>query len=209
MFVALDKPSPAVWAHHRAPYLRIVLAAIACHVLLFVLTPPFTFEPYRMEVEEDLIFENVPDVEIPESPKEIPRPEVDPTVYDGPDAVDEVLPPTSPDDFGDFINPPLPDRQANGGFVPYDQPPVPVLLVTPSYPELAREAGIEGTVRVEVVIDTEGKVVDAAVVESDVTPSMERAALDAAKRCTFEPAKQRSKPVKVMVVIPFEFRLTE
>ncbi|MCP4247324.1 MAG: TonB family protein, partial [bacterium] len=57
--------------------------------------------------------------------------------------------------------------------------------------------------------DKEGKVVDATVVASDVTPAMERAALAAARKCTFKPAEQQGKPVKVAVVIPFEFRLND
>jgi protein TonB len=72
---------------------------------------------------------------------------------------------------------------------------------------MAREAGIEGSVMVKVLIDEKGKVVAASILQSNVTDSMNQAALVAAHRCTFEPAKQRHKPVPVTIAIPFEFRL--
>ncbi len=36
---------------------------------------------------------------------------------------------------------------------------------------------------------------------------MEKAALEAAKKCRFRPAKQRTVPVKAHVMIPFHFQL--
>jgi protein TonB len=72
---------------------------------------------------------------------------------------------------------------------------------------LAQQAGIEGTVVVKAVINEKGTVLDASVLSSDVTPSMEKAALRAARECRFEPAKQGSVPVKATVIIPFDFRL--
>jgi protein TonB len=84
---------------------------------------------------------------------------------------------------------------------------VPRVVVRPEYPTLAREAGIEGVVFVKVRINESGKVVAACVLSSDVTESMNRAALEAALKCEFEPAKQGDKAVPVDVVIPFEFRL--
>jgi protein TonB len=83
-----------------------------------------------------------------------------------------------------------------------------VEFVSPEYPPLARDAGIEGTVAIRVLVNEEGKVVSADVLQSDVTPAMERAALAAAKQCRFRPAKQRTIPVKAHVMIPFQFQLT-
>jgi len=73
--------------------------------------------------------------------------------------------------------------------------------------QLAREAGIEGTVAVSVLVSEEGKVLSASVLSSDVTPAMEKAALEAAKKCRFRPAKQRTVAVKAHVMIPFQFQL--
>ena len=70
-----------------------------------------------------------------------------------------------------------------------------------------REAGIEGTVAVRVLVNEQGKVIAADILSSDVTPAMEKAALEAAKQCRFRPAKQRTVPVKAHVMIPFSFQL--
>jgi protein TonB len=208
MFVAVEQSRPSLGAHHRSPYLRVALIVMAVHLMLFVLTPPFDFEPYRLDAEEFLVVHDVREIEIPPPPKEVPLPR-DPTPIDDTDAADVELTPTSPLDHDRYIEPRPPDTRPKVGFAWEVRPPAPIRLVTPVYPKLAREAGIEGTVRVRVVIDTNGKVVDAVVVSSEVTPAMERAALEAARKCEFEPAKQRNIPVKVSVVIPFEFRLAE
>ena len=43
-------------------------------------------------------------------------------------------------------------------FIPYDDPPVPLRPIKPKYPEIAQEAGIEGTVVVQVFVDEKGRV---------------------------------------------------
>ncbi|MEJ2055699.1 MAG: energy transducer TonB, partial [Calditrichaceae bacterium] len=75
----------------------------------------------------------------------------------------------------------------------------------PKYPDLARKAGIEGIVVITVTIGKDGKVEDAKVFKS--LPMLDEAALKAAKKCTFKPAKQRDKTVRVKMNIPFHFRL--
>lgn len=206
MVVSLEDPRPVVWAHHRSPYLRVALVVAAVHLLLFVLTPPFHFKPYRLEAQEYMVVQDIPEFEIPEPVKEVPPPPSEVTPIGDDETEDPDLGQTT---FYDSIPPPpAPMPVTTLPFVPFDKAPVPTHFETPIYPELARETGIEGVVHIKVVIDTEGKVIDAAVVSSDVTPSMERAALDAAYRCRFEPARQGKYPVQVSIVIPFEFRLT-
>ena len=95
----------------------------------------------------------------------------------------------------------------SGVFLAFDEPPTLSYFEAPVYPDLAREAGIEGTVRVKVLVAEDGKVLSATLISSDVTTAMEKAALAAAKRCRFNPAKQRTRPVKAHVMIPFHFRL--
>jgi protein TonB len=187
----------------------VALAVVAIHVLVFVLSPQFHFKPYRLEAEMPIVVQDVPNIEIPAPPKEVSPPPIEykPTDDLNADDIDPIR--TSFDDIGDM---PLPPRLAPGPktpFVPFDKAPVPLHLFTPVYPKLAREAGIEGKVHVKVVIDTQGRVVETVVVKSDVTPAMTRAAVEAAKSCRFKPAMQRNVPVKVTVVIPFEFRLSK
>jgi protein TonB len=95
-----------------------------------------------------------------------------------------------------------------GVFVPYDDQPVVISLPTPKYPEMARKAEIEGTVYVEVLIDTRGKVRDARVIKgSGANAGFEEAALEAAWKGEWRPAMQNKQPVAVRVSYPVVFKL--
>ena len=84
--------------------------------------------------------------------------------------------------------------------------PVPVVNPTPSYPELPRRAGVEGTVWVNIWVTKEGKVRKAVVLKTD-SELFNQAALDAAMKWVFTPAIMNSGPVAVWVSIPFRFKL--
>jgi len=75
----------------------------------------------------------------------------------------------------------------------------------PAYPEIAREAGVEGTVLVRVLVDAQGTVRDRILLQSVL--GLDEAALAAAATAVFRPALQQDKPVAVWVVLPIEFRL--
>ena len=185
---------------------RAAIIAITLHILLFVLSPPFSFEPYELKAAEEFeVIDVPPEVEIPKPPKDIPRPKPPVVVPEDPDT--DELPKTSPHDFDDFPPPPPPGGPGAEPFLWFDELPELIHFVAPSYPDLAREAGIEGMVRIKVVVGVDGKVVDAEVISSDVTPAMEDAALEAARQCTFKPASQRHVPVQVCILIPYAFRL--
>lgn len=74
------------------------------------------------------------------------------------------------------------------------------------YPEIAKKAGVEGTVFLQFVVDEKGNVVDPAVVKG-IGAGCDEAALEAIKTAKFKPGKQRGKPVKVKFSLPVRFRL--
>lgn len=80
-----------------------------------------------------------------------------------------------------------------------------IAMQSPEYPEIAREAGVEGTVVVRVLVDAEGTVRDRLLLQSVL--GLDEAALAAAATAVFRPALQQDKPVAVWVVLPIEFRL--
>jgi len=89
--------------------------------------------------------------------------------------------------------------------VVFDELPVLLSIGEPVYPDLARRAGIDGTVLVKVFITRAGKVKQAVAVEGpDV---LRNSAVDAAKTALFVPAKQGDTPVDVWVMIPVTFSL--
>ena len=180
--------------------------AFLVHMLVFALSPEFTFKPYRLK-EEKFEVVDVPDnIEIPPPPQEVAPPQVPVVAAEGEES-DEDIAPTTFDSFEDMPPPPPPSGGSGDVFLAFDEPPVMIDFSSPAYPPLAREAGIEGTVAVRVLVNEEGKVIAADILSSDVTPAMEKAALEAAKKCRFRPAKQRTVPVKAHVMIPFNFQL--
>lgn len=73
------------------------------------------------------------------------------------------------------------------------------------YPDIAREAGIEGRVNVKVLVGTDGSVIKIGSISGpDVFYDEVRTkAVD----LQFTPALQNGKPVKVWVTVPFNFKL--
>jgi protein TonB len=93
-------------------------------------------------------------------------------------------------------------------FVPFDELPVPINPGRPPYPELARKAGIEGTVWVKALVDKRGKVRDALVVkESGANAGFEEAAIQHAYTIAYKPAISNGQPIAVWVTYPVHFRL--
>jgi protein TonB len=91
-------------------------------------------------------------------------------------------------------------------FYPFDEPPVLTSYEQPTYPEQAKQAGLEGRVNVKILVGIDGSVERVTVLNAS-EPIFETAALEAASRCQFKPAKQEGKPTKSFVMVPFEFKL--
>jgi len=90
-------------------------------------------------------------------------------------------------------------------FVPVEQEPVRVRIDPPVYPDVARQAGVEGTVIVRALVDKKGKVADVLVVEGD--PLLRDAAVACAKTAIFKPALMQNEPVEVWVMMPITFKM--
>lgn len=78
--------------------------------------------------------------------------------------------------------------------------------VAPTYPALAKQAGIQGNVFVQAIVDESGRVISAELVR-DIGGGCGTAALDAVKQWTFTPGRQRGRAVKVRIVVPVSFKL--
>lgn len=93
------------------------------------------------------------------------------------------------------------------GFIEVDKLPALVSPLKPEYPQLAKLAGIEGTVYLKLLIDEKGKV-EKAKVEQGIKDMLDEAALSAAKNAEFSPAVLNNNPVKVWVILPVAFKLS-
>lgn len=122
-----------------------------------------------------------------------------------PDAVDGTVPSKAPapvKDEDQKVQEPQPAAATVGGG--------PVLLrrVHPKYTPEAMRAKIQGTVRIEAVVNTRGEVTNAKIVESlDSELGLDAAALDAVSQWRYQPTTLNGRPVPVVVIIALEFRL--
>jgi len=75
------------------------------------------------------------------------------------------------------------------------------------YPETARQAGIQGRVIVQFVVDEQGNVVNPRVVRG-IGGGCDKEALRVIKEAKFRPGTQRGRPVKVQYTLPLNFTLS-
>jgi protein TonB len=207
--VALVAVENAKFKKGYTRYLRNSLwGAIAIHFLLFYFTPQFEFKPYVLREEYFEAIDLPEQFDIPPPPQEVAQPAIPMEAAEGEEVDDETeIAPTSFDRIEDVPPPPPPPSEQAREFYAFDEPPVLVRYVSPKYPDLARQAGIEGTVLIRVLVGEDGKVINASIIQSDVTPAMEKAGLEAAKKFLFKPAKQRTVPVKAHMAVPIRFKL--
>ena len=123
----------------------------------------------------------------------------------------EALAPVSMSDLnlggGDslVVNVDIDTRPAPDAFVAVEKDPVRIRIDAPIYPDVARSAGVEGTVIVRVLVGKDGRIEDALIV--DGIPMLNEAALVCARTAVFQPALLQNRPIEVWVLMPVVFRL--
>ena len=87
-------------------------------------------------------------------------------------------------------------------------PPRLVRTIEPKYPASARNASIEGLVKIKMLITYEGKVTEASIVESSGHPEMDANALEAVYKWRFSPARNKLKQkIDCYITMPIKFKL--
>ena len=87
----------------------------------------------------------------------------------------------------------------------YDAPPQVLEIQRPTYPRAAYDKRIEGTVLLELLIDSEGRVARSRVLQS--VPGLDEAALACVQMWKFRPAVKGGTPVPTIAHAPVSFRL--
>lgn len=78
---------------------------------------------------------------------------------------------------------------------------------SPHYPRLARKRGYEGTVVLEVLVDSNGRVKDLEVFKSGGYAILDKAAVASVKDWLFEPGMRGDEKLEMWVKIPIRFQL--
>jgi protein TonB len=105
-------------------------------------------------------------------------------------------------------SPPQPETQQVtrpirvGGAV---RPPRLISRVEPSYPPLAMQAHVQGSVVIDAVIDTQGRVSEMHVLSGN--PLLIQAATDALRQWRYEPTLLGGEPVPIALVVTLQFHL--
>ncbi len=75
------------------------------------------------------------------------------------------------------------------------------------YPEIAKKTNLQGRVYVLAYIDEQGNCVDAKVVKG-IGGGCDEAAVNAVKKASFSPGRNKGVAVKVKLSLPIEFKLS-
>ncbi|MCI0494782.1 energy transducer TonB [candidate division KSB1 bacterium] len=211
------KKNPAV--DLRAMYRKVIEFALIGALLLCIIIFQ-SFSQFRQKGTQKQF--EVPKIEVTEVPQteqeKLPPPPSRPAIpieSESEDMPDDVTIDDTEIDFDELPPPPPPpaaEDEAASFFVPYDDPPDPIggfaaIQSKLVYPEIARKAGIEGTVTVQAKISERGEVIDTRILVPLGNSGCNEAAVAAIKAVKWKPAKQRDKPVAVWVSIPVRFKL--
>jgi len=191
----------------------ITLALMIAAAIAF---PSFEAKARAIKPKQQIIsLENIPETQQIKRPPPPPRPAV-PIETESADVPDDVTIESTdlPFDEAVFDLPPPPPPGNNEAaseeeeilefFMVEDKPEM-IKSVSPVYPEIARKAGLEGTVYLSFVVDRNGRVRDVVVLKGQEI--FRQAAMDAVAQFIFKPAKQNDKTVSVKMNIPIKFTL--
>jgi len=106
-----------------------------------------------------------------------------------------------------IIDPGPPGGEVLQPFRHVDTPPTPKVAPKPPYPEWAKEARIEGTVLLRVLVGVDGIPKRVEVVRGP--NGLKEEAAKAVARWIFDPGLSDHQPIEVWVQVPITFRLSE
>ena len=198
--------------HKKVLELSVILTLVILVVTFQVLRAINMDEVVTKQADIQIEVKDIPPTEQIKKPPPPPKPSV-PIPTENEDVPEDLTIESTILDLSD-IPPPPPPPEEEGGiiFVPYDEAPTPIggfgaIQKALKYPEIARKAGIEGRVIVQVLVSEKGNVIDTRVIKSLGHSGCDQAAVKAIRGVKWKPALQRDKPVKVWVAIPVIFRL--
>jgi protein TonB len=196
-----------------------VLAAVAgLHVVVLVaavqartrvtLAP----EPARIHVaiiEDDAPHETPPQLEVPPPPRLV-IPTIEMPVVEIPES--QTITPLSPPQGVAAIAPPPPAAapalvQSTAPVVLADNEIDYQRMPEPRYPRAAKQARLQGTVLVWVLIDQEGRPREVRVHKSSGYEQLDQEGCDAVSRALFQPYRERGVPRSAQAIVPVEFAL--
>ncbi|MCL6465661.1 MAG: TonB family protein [candidate division WOR-3 bacterium] len=183
-----------------------LIAALVIAIGAFVLLPKeFVVKPYQLRRSVEMVMENLPpQLEKIAEPPKVAKPSVPVAAASEAEVQATTVEATT---FTEVTKKTEETDIPVVAFWKVEVKPNPVDIPKPVYPDLARNAGIEGQCVVEALVDVDGSIIEARIIKSSGNQSLDAAAVEAAYKAKFTPAKQRDKAVRVWVSIPYRFTL--
>lgn len=112
--------------------------------------------------------------------------------------------------------PPMPEGagSADGNGTAVDDTPVVwkmklVDMKPPVYPPRCLRMGIEGIVRLRILVGEDGRPQEVTLAKTSGDAGLDQSAIDAARGWRFEPARRNGEPVRAWATVPVEFKLID
>ena len=86
------------------------------------------------------------------------------------------------------------------------RPPNRITNVNPVYPDIAKQARVQGIVILEAIIDPQGNVTNVRVLRS--IPLLDQSAIEAVKQWKYEPTLLNGVPVPIVMTVTVNFALS-
>ncbi len=190
-----------------------LMIALALMIVAFKFFPDIEKPQVILAAQQEIV--DVEDIEITKQENRPPPPPRPPIPIEAPtdDVLDDIEIRDTEIHLREEIAPPPPKQEEEEEvyFVAVEDLPEPIggiaaIQRAVVYPEIAKRAGVEGTVYIEAFVDESGTVTRTLVVKG-IGAGCDEAAQEAVMKTKFKPGKQRGKPVKVRMSIPIRFRL--
>ena len=208
MATLTSRPGAGTSSAPRRTGLLIVVAALHVAIIygLMLATGVVKQPPFVAPLEA--VF--VPEASQPEEQPQIKiKPEIEQPV-----AVDEPVPEVQ---FEEAVTPPtdVPVPASANAISGSQQQGAPAQdlkttnRVDPTYPPASRRAGEEGTVRLKVLVDTNGRASNVAVTQSSGFTRLDQAAMEAVRKWRFVAATDGTNKIQAYTQVAVTFKLTE
>ncbi len=190
-----------------------LIISLALMIVAFKFFPDLQGPKLVLQASQELV--DVEDIDVTKQENRPPPPPKPLIPIEAPsdEALDDVTIQSTEVDMTKEVAPPPPKQEEDEEtyFIAVEDLPEPIggigaiqsLVV---YPEIARRAGVEGTVYVEAFVDESGAVTRTEI-KKGIGAGCDEAASSAVMKAKFKPGKQRGKAVKVRMSIPVRFRL--
>jgi TonB family protein len=111
--------------------------------------------------------------------------------------------------WDEWVVPFLGDLDNTRGYYSVSKPPEPVRLLAAGYPAGLKQFSFSGDAQIEALVDFDGSVLAARVMESSGYEEADSSALHAALRGSFSPAEHYEQPVRVWFPMPYHWEFEE